>query len=100
MFRTGSRSMWTVGVLAVLMLLTACGSPARPVAPGSSPEDTGHAAPAAQPRTLRLVTRLEAPDLAPKSSEAGGGNEQAKRLFNAALAVIDAKVIAHPYLAE
>ena len=52
------------------------------------------------PKTLRLVTRLEAPDLAPKSSESGGGNDIAKRLFNAQLALLDAQVVARPYLAE
>jgi peptide/nickel transport system substrate-binding protein len=46
------------------------------------------------------VTRLEAPDLAPKSSESGGGNEITKRLFNAPLALLDAQTVAHPYLAD
>ena len=94
---SGSRAAAMIGLL---VLLVACSSPDSHLAGGNPQAGNTEGATNRQPKTLRLVTRLEAPDLVPKSIESGGGNEQAKGLFNAALAVIDAKVVAHPYLAE
>src|SRR5437763_9150732 len=94
---SGSRAAAMIGLLT--LLLVACSSPDSHLAGGNPEAGNTQGAPNRQPKTLHLVTRLEAPDLVPKSSESGGGNEPAKRLFNAALAVIDATVVAHPYLA-
>jgi peptide/nickel transport system substrate-binding protein len=90
--------------LLSLIVVTACASPSSQLASAPAGDSASNASArtttSAGPKTLRLVTRLETPDLAPKSAESGGGNEIAKRLFNAQLALLDAQVVAHPYLAE
>jgi peptide/nickel transport system substrate-binding protein len=86
--------------LLMVGLTTACtsASPAPAVAPVARNEVAP--AQAAQPKTLRMVTKFEAPDLNPKSSTGGGGgNESTKRLFNAELVLIDAQVTPRLYLA-
>jgi peptide/nickel transport system substrate-binding protein len=47
-----------------------------------------------------MITLREAADLGPKSTTSGGASQQATRLFNAAPALVDAHLVAHPYLAE
>src|SRR5436190_17450053 len=89
------------GLSVALFLVVALGGCAAPPGQqaGTGVQSQGSDAPRPS-RTMRLVTRLETPDLAPKSAESGGGNDIAKRLFNAQLVLLDAQVMAHPYLAE
>ncbi len=100
--RIGS-SAAVVFSLVTLLATTACSAGAsgpRQAGVGSSPADSSSQAQPRAQRTLRMVTRLETPNLTMKSSISGSGNEFAKRLFNAQLAALDANLVAQPYLAE
>lgn len=81
-------------LLATTWLVGACAAPA-PTTPDIS---TGASQPA-QSRTLVAAVRYEANDLAAKTA-AGAPASFTKRLFNAALALIDSSGNARPYLAE
>ena len=47
-----------------------------------------------------MITLRESADLGPKSTTSGGASQQATRLFNASLALVDPRLVARPYLAE
>src|SRR3954468_13432551 len=85
----------SIGLALVLTTLAGCG-----------PSPSGGASPSGQPeakrvpnRTLVIVDRHEPIDLAPKILSQGGSG-RVKRLFNAALAIIDDKGETRPYMAE
>ncbi len=84
-------------ILALATLLGACVPPPPGASRGAAPTVvTGQSAPM---RTLNLGVRYELGDLAAKVSS-GTTSAATKRLFNAALAVVDGTGTARPYLAE
>lgn len=81
-------------ILATTWLAGACVAPAPPA------QDTSARAPGeAQSRTLVAAVRYEANDLAAKTA-AGAPASFTKRLFNAALVLVDGSGATQPYLAE
>ncbi len=89
----GSRSF---AILAIAALGAAACAPTT--VPSAAPPNPAAAAPS-EPRTLVMAVRQEPTAL---TEALGGGLNQAMtiRLFNAGLALVDSREVAHPYLAE
>src|SRR4051794_39779195 len=85
----------TVVALVALLALVGCGQTSI----SSAPSGASQPARTVPMRTLVIVDRHEPIDLAPKMLSQGGSG-RVKRLFNAALALIDDRGTARPYLAE
>ncbi len=92
------RVLWLVTLLAVV----ACTQPAAPRDVGSGQSGSGSpAAPVQRARTLVMGARSELPSLAAKPlTVLGLTNGTTSRLFNAGLALLDARGAPMPYLAE
>jgi len=88
-----------VVVMVTVTLLTACAAPVSPSNTGGSADSTAPAAQPAQPRSITMGVRYELISGQSKALNNSSSDIQ-KRLFNASLAMMDAKGAIHPYLAE
>src|SRR5438874_6023192 len=87
---------WLVTAVTVSMILGCAGAP--PARTTSSPS-SGTSAESTVSKTMIMIARYEVTDLAPKIQ--GSSNPiLGKRLFNAALALMDGDEKPRPYLAE
>ncbi len=90
----------TRGIVSLFLvaLLGACAPSAPPAgqAPGSAPATDA----SREPRTLTMAVHYEPTALSPKHVETTGRLQDQVRFFNAALALIDATGLAHPYVAS
>src|SRR5947208_12402907 len=79
------------------LVLTACAAPTQPA---QQPEGNAPAAPPRLSRTAIIAVRQEASSLAAKPLQNAGSNVTPPTLFNAGLAIKDAREVPRPYLVE